>query len=352
MLRSIEMGMRAAALSTLALAVSCAACSGAAKEADQARDKAPATRATLVPDALFSASSFWRTSSPTEAPLNRNSPAMVDSLVAQVRTGGFSPWINTGSFSVPVYRVDRDVPTVRVKLDVNVPGLQEAWERVPLPSGATAANGTDKHLVVLQTSTDTMWEFFKFRKEADGYHARWGGRVDRFSTSPGHYTGEAAGASWGATATGLPLLGGLITPAELQRGAIEHALAMALPVMSDTFVAPALRTDTTAVNAGPIPAGTRFRLDPSFDVATLKGPAIVRTLARAAQKYGIVVRDGAGAVTLYAEDPRTMSTSPYSGPTGLFGGWYPDRIMRQLPWERFQALQPPATFASSRVKRR
>lgn len=33
---------------------------------------------------------------------------------------------------------------------------------------------------------------------------------------------------WGATATSLPLLGGLVTQADVQRGYINHALAISL----------------------------------------------------------------------------------------------------------------------------
>ena len=49
---------------------------------------------------------------------------------------------------------------------------------------------------------------------------------------PGYFSSDAwPGAEpwWGATATGLPLLGGLITIDELERGRIDHALAMAIP---------------------------------------------------------------------------------------------------------------------------
>ena len=52
---------------------------------------------------------------------------------------------------------------------------------------------------------------------------------------------------------------------------------------------------------------------------------MVRTMAVAAQRYGIVVRDGAGAVTFYAEDPTPTGRNPFLGRSGLFGGGYISR---------------------------
>ena len=65
-------------------------------------------------------------------------------------------------------------------------------------------------------------------QEPDSWHARWGGEMDNVSTNPGYFTHAGQTNNWGATATGLPLLGGLITVADLQRGYINHALAISL----------------------------------------------------------------------------------------------------------------------------
>ena len=81
----------------------------------------------------------------------------------------------------------------------------------------------------------------------------------------------------GATATGLPLLGGLVTLADLQGGSINHALAVSLvEAEKATWAWPAQRTDgwTFSSNINPIPEGTRFRLDPTLNVDNLPGPPI------------------------------------------------------------------------------
>ncbi len=66
---------------------------------------------------------------------------------------------------------------------------------------------------------------------------------------------------------------------------------------------------------------------------------VVRMIAKAAQDYGIVLRDGAGSVTFYGEDPTPTGTNPYAGPTGYFQGKSPATLMQQFPWSRLQALK-------------
>ena len=111
-------------------------------------------------------------------------------------------------------------PRVRVTLDKYNPALQQAFEAVPLPETAKPAAGWDKHLVVWQIATDTMWEFWALSRKTDGWHAGWGAKIVRASQSIGVLPSPL-----GATATGLPLLGGLITLDDLRRGHIDHALA-------------------------------------------------------------------------------------------------------------------------------
>ncbi len=260
----------------------------------------------------------------------------------------YRPWVNTGQFSTPVYTVSRRRKTVRVRLDTAYSPLQRAWEAVPIPSGARAAAGSDQHLVVWQPSTDTMWEFWHLRREADGWHARWGGRMTRVSRNPGYYDikrpisrGDAGS---GATGSSIPLLAGLIRGSEMERGSIRHALAVALPeTRPSEWVWPAQRTDGFYWTSGVprIPEGARFRLDPRLDVDSLGLSRPATLIARAIQRYGMVVRDKSGAVSFYAEDPLT------AGPrlNELFTGRPPAQSKLVylseaggFPWQHLQLL--------------
>ena len=283
----------------------------------------------------FAATSFWNAPIPADAPLDAKSDAYVAALRSQLTWA--PPWINTYAYSTPVYTVPAGQPTVRVKLDTNYTPLQEAWTEVPIPPDAKPAEGTDKHMVVWQPATDRMWEFWLAKKLDDGWHARWGGAMENVSTNPGHFTGEAR--HWGATATSLPLLGGLMRIEELQRGRIDHALAMAIPnARAAAFSWPAQRTDGSSYAADAPPEGARFRLDPDLDLDALDLPPFVRMMAEAAQRYGIVLRDQSAGVTFYAEQA-PPGTTPYSGENGLFGGMYANRLMEAFPWQHLEVLK-------------
>jgi hypothetical protein len=226
-----------------------------------------------------------------------------------------------------------------VQLTAYGPDLQQQFNAVPIPPGAKPAAGTDEELTVWQPSTDKLWEFWKLAQSASGtWSARWGGEMDSVSTSPGYFTHRGLTTNWGATATGLPLLGGLITFADIQRGYINHALALAIPhATRGVFSWPAQRTDGAYTDAVAIPEGTRFRLDPTVNIASLNLPSFDRMLAQAAQTYGVVVRDQAGAVTFVAQDPMTTGTNPY--PAAVGGSTA--AIIAKFPWAHLQVLQAP-----------
>jgi hypothetical protein len=136
----------------------------------------------------------------------------------------------------------------------------------------------------------------------------------------------------------LPLAAGVITAAELRAGRIEHPLAIAIPEsLHNEWSLPAQRTDGYSWTPGitPIPEGARFRLDPRLDLRKLELPRITRMMAEAAQKYGIIVRDKAGAVVFYMEDPVTMRVNPYPS---LLRGARVDQIASAFPWRYLQAL--------------
>jgi hypothetical protein len=297
---------------------------------------------SLPPLPSFAPRSIWtsRVDGPSTT-LDPSSGALVARLGAMVASEiptHSGPWINTKQYSVPVYTVMEAQPLVHVTLDKSAPyaaALSASFAAgVPIPAGAQPAAGRDQHLVVWQPSRDTMWEFWHMRHLSDGWHAEWGGTMHHVSANPGYFTGSQS--SWGATATSLPLVGGLITPAELAAGQIDHALALALPeTRAHTWTWPAQRTDGFMTTPDSIPEGAHFRLDPSLDLAGLHLPRLTLVLAEAAQRYGVIVRDKAGVVTFYAQDTTATGTNPYPA---LFGDTTPNEPLAKFPWSRLQLL--------------
>jgi hypothetical protein len=292
------------------------------------------------PQLPFASNSVWNAPLAASAPLSPQSSTYVSELQQQVTHYG--AWINTTQFSVPVYTVGASQRRVPVVLDTHGGSgdllAREFQQGVPIPPGAQPAAGSDRHMVVWQPSTDTLWEFWNMERVDGAWHARWGGKMMNVSASPGYFTNPK---DWGGSATSLSLLGGLIRPSELRAGHIDHALALAIPhAAAGSFVAPAQRTDGNDRSQSAIPEGTRFRLNPKIDVGSLHLPPVTRELALAAQRYGMVLRDQSGSVSVYAEDPTHLGKNPYQGTGGLFGPYNPAQLMRAFPWQDLQVAKP------------
>jgi hypothetical protein len=309
----------------------------------------------LAPFRFFSPTSFWNAALPAGAPLDPSSAAVVGALDQEVTAeedAKKGPAINTTSWSVPVYTVQADQPTVKVTLE-NASGaraaLQAAWDAVPLPTDAQPAAGTDKHLVVWQPNTDKLWEFWRLERTTEGWHASWGGAIQNASSDSGAYGPEAwsgAEKGWGASASSLSIAGGLITLEDLERGEINHALAIAVPnTRGGVYASPAQRTDGSSTGSTSLPEGAHLRLDPNLDLAALHLPRVTLMMAEAAQRYGIVVRDSASNVAFYAQDPIPTGTEPYTGAHGYFEG-HLTQILAAFPWSHLQLLKMELHSAS------
>jgi hypothetical protein len=300
------------------------------------------------PFRFFSPMSFWNRPIPNHARLDRRSAAVVgafDEEVAAEELAKRGPWINAGSYSVPIYTVPADQPNVRVTL-AHIPvmqALQSAWNAVPLPLNAQPAAGTDGQLVVWQPSTERLWEFWRLVQGSEGWSAAWGGAMQNVSSGPGVYGPKAwpgAKPDWGASASSLSIAGGLITLEDLEKGQINHALAMAAPdVRGGVFASPAQRTDGTSTDPFSLPEGAHLRLDPTLDLASLHLPRLTLMMAEAAQRYGIYVRDSGEIACFYAQDPTPTGTEPYGGPDGYFEGKYPNQVLADFPWSHLQLLK-------------
>jgi hypothetical protein len=180
------------------------------------------------------------------------------------------------------------------------------------------------------------------------------GKLTGVSTSPGYYRDISAADgtfverfNWGPTATSLPLASGMITKADLERGRIDHALAIGLPNLSAAtsiiatgqWAFPAQRADGKSTLPDAIPEGARFRLDPSLDLDSLQLSPFVRMLADAAQRYGMIVQDGAPATVFYGEDP-----NPYirAGEPNFYDTLVGPRrpgFLNEFPWEHLTLLE-------------
>jgi hypothetical protein len=297
----------------------------------------------------FAPDSVWNKPLPNDAPLDPASAVLVKTLrdtVAQNLAAGTGPGISRVTTST-FYIVPRNQPTTHVQLDTGPWGasLERALREVPIPTRAVPALGNDAQMTIWQPSTDRMWELFRASRQADGWHATWGGAMTRVSASHGYYTRRSwpglSLPSWGATASSLPVIAGTIMINELKAGVIPHALAMNIPwARPKVYSWPAQRTDGKSTDPNAIPEGAHFRLDPRLDLNSLNLPPVTRMIAEAAQRYGIIVRDQTGQSTsFFAENPGRSALDPYLGPNGLFGGKTVLELMQAFPWDHLELLK-------------
>jgi hypothetical protein len=291
----------------------------------------------------------WNTRLPAHVPLAADSAAVVHNILLDEQNN-FGGWaVNTDTYSTPIYRVGPQTPRRRwtfsdcLDMPQLAPVIADSLAGVPTPPDMLVSQGTDEAVTIYQPSTDTYWDFWRAERDASGnWSACWGGKITHYSTNPGIFTNPL-----GATATGLPMGAFTIRIDELRRGYIDHAVNLAtVRTRSGCTSWPATRNDGNTDGADIACEGQRFRLDPAFDVSTVRSPA-ARTIARAMQDYGLILTDKAGALVTYAEDPRpTMAHN--GGVDPYFALMDPDDvvpdgsekyvILGDIPVDRLQAL--------------
>lgn len=293
---------------------------------------------------VFASDSFWYAPIPRDAQLHTNSANFAAEFCRQVKNYYGTVSINTVSYACPIYIVGPAVKPVTVsEWDAQKKGfknkdLAAEWSSVPIPDYAEPADGTDAEMCIYQPSTDSLWEFWKARKVDGEWQACWGGGMQNVSKNPGIWENRH-----GTTATSLPFIGGQITPEELRLGEINHVMGISLVDLEHYNIVswPATRSDgwnpKTADNR--IAEGQRFRLDPDVNVDTLKLSPVGKIIAKAAQKYGFVVWDRAGAITLRANNPKVYTQVGEKDPyPEIFNNKPAWSILKGMPWERLQFL--------------
>jgi hypothetical protein len=292
----------------------------------------------------FAPDSFWYKPLPHQIPLNPNSALYAGEFLRQFHAYYGTIGINTSAYSSPVYAVGSNVPAQPVsQWDCHGNGyvdrdLTRQWAAVPIPPTAEPADGTDAEMTIYQPSTDRMWEFWQARQVNGKWQACWGGGMQNVSRNAGIWAPR-----YGVAATGLPFAPGQITVSDLRSGAIRHVMGIALVDAqgANLFSWPANRSDGYNPQNAPnrIPEGLRFRLDPGVNVDALPIHPVAKMVAKAAQTYGFVVWDKAGAISLRFQNPKDFTVAGKADPyPELWDGTPAYRILAGIPWDRLQFL--------------
>jgi hypothetical protein len=316
----------------------------------------------------FAPDSVWNLPLRADTPISPESDAYVGWLEQAIT--GDKTWINTAHCAMPTYTAAADTPRVRVNLDATAyqdPALIQAWSSVPIPEAATAAECSDANFAVRQTQSDgrvKQWEFWAARKGSDGiWTARWGGVIDDIRTDRGiastmawsdptaaTYAARRSTRFWNVTASSVSMTAGLITAEDLRSGVIDHAISIATPdTAKGKWMWPAQRSDGASTDPAALPEGARLRLDPKLDLDAGTMTPLVRMIAKAAQRYGLILRDRTWSVTTFYGEEFTGEDS--SLVSRLLENQYPNHALRAFPWDKLQVLDAPMCTVAAECKR-
>jgi hypothetical protein len=160
----------------------------------------------------------------------------------------------------------------------------------PIPDNAkiqVRSNGPDLHLIVLQRSTCILWEAWHAHYSAsNGWSA---GQISKWNLTTGAQRLPIPKAS--ADEAGTPIMPGLLRCDEVKKGAVKHAIDIAMDGSQEGFIFPAEHYNSTSTNPALWPMGLRIRLKASYNIAGLTGQA--HTIAVALKNYGLfMMSDG------------------------------------------------------------
>jgi hypothetical protein len=271
----------------------------------------------------FSDDSIWNTKIPANAALHPNSEQMIEWLQGlQYKTFG----INIHSWSIPVYDAYASTPRVDIyvtadevsKVDELYGGIYHS--NVPFPTGAQPDPMSDHHMIVVDWSTNTEWDYIGLvwhQAETINGHsfpARWVADACIPWELYGNGVMSQPISTWGARGSSIPNLGGLIRPEEIEAGVIPHALCFGCcyPKHGYKVYPPAATTDGKSTDPNAIPEGARLQLDPTLNLDSLGLSRAGKIIAKCMQEYGIILVDCTDGLPLYAENPLGRASDPWA----------------------------------------
>jgi len=160
----------------------------------------------------------------------------------------------------------------------------------------------DCHLLVVNKAENKLYEMWRADIVNGTFYGGCTAVWDLTKSYPSTLRGEGCTS---ADAAGLPIAATVFTAQEVKSGVINHAIRFILPnsrIRDNVYVRPA--THSTFATSGGVdapPYGVRFRLRTDFPLSTLPTEG-ARVIARAIQKYGMILSDGGNIALTGASD--------------------------------------------------
>lgn len=200
---------------------------------------------------LFANNSPWNMPIGTNVQLDPNSAQMLRELT----TGTHVPALFQDG--IPIYTGTASDPLSIVQ---DSDATFQAYQPIPIPAAAAPSPGTDHWLVIYDQTKNLFFEMWDAHKSGN----TWSASAAEVYSPTGDGILQPDGTP--QPGNGASYFGGVVTHADIERGFINHALALASQFTSAAFRYPMHRSDG---HRGDIPLGARLQLDPSVNCQTL-----------------------------------------------------------------------------------
>ena len=265
---------------------------------------------------------------PASDPLNQEiasapvSPRSAEYVASIGASAHLHPDFGTeASYGIPYTVVGPGQPKVPIKFtkygSESDPGPYPVPPGAPIEGGGKRGHG-DKHVLVLQEGSCTLYELYDARKTHKGWSAASGASFNLRSEAlrPEGWTS--------ADAAGLPIFPLLARYPELATGAIDHAIRFTAPQTQAGFIHPATHFASSSSEARLPPMGLRLRLRASYSLAPFHGQSLV--ILEALKRYGLIVADNGS--------PWFITGAPNAG-------WNDEDLeqIKQVPGSEFEAVE-------------
>ncbi len=251
---------------------------------------------------------------PASPKLDPNSAAIVSRMFAgkpnQIAVG--TSTVNAKDYDHPLYFSQPTDPVYTIACTQYGTNCAIKGAQVRIPVGAKPANGSDRHMTIIDQSTGVEWDFWQADIPSGiggPLSISWGGKTDIKGSG---ITGDATAALFGLAA-------GNVRAKEWENGEIDHALFITLSCDNGQIVFPAtghgLKCSDVTNSA---PMGARFYLDMTDDeINALSEPSWLKTIHKTMAHYGMYFGDTAGANATWqfkTESGATYTSFGYSDP--------------------------------------
>jgi hypothetical protein len=153
----------------------------------------------------------------------------------------------------------------------------------PIPASPTIEGGSDRHLLMIDTNSCTLFELFAAALGSGGWTAD-SGAVWSLGSNDLRTDGWTS-----ADAAGLPIFPGLVRYSEVAAGAIAHAIRFTAPQTCEGYIYPARHQAGDGSCDSLPPMGLRVRLKAAVDISGFGQQSQV--ILTALKQYGMLLAD-------------------------------------------------------------